>query len=435
MKTNFKYVTLMAAALMLGFSSCSNDEDAANGIANAGKTTAKVTLIQASPSTYSLASAGVPTAEEKVIKSAKLYIFNAVQILESIVSLEATDVTDGGAVASKTFETTAGAHYVYAVVNAPTLPATIVENGISLSAFEKEMLNVADEEALTGLITGEAGFFMTNVARPAATYFEAGGTIEAPKTISVVQIGRAVAKVNVVFSATAAMENGTFTAVQYKVRNNPNKMHLMPVIENGVLKTPYFADAYEAGSASKYFNATAAFIPAGTASYAMENSNISKVRNGKATNVLIKGKYTPVKVYNPDGSVGDAAADGTFYCVQGSDGRAYNATPDAAILGSNTLLTYSEGISRYRLNLADNDQSDEVAKYTVKRNSYFYVTIVSISGPGMDDNGNTMESGNGTTPDPDPNPEDPNDPISTETNIKATISVLDWTVIDQTGGI
>ena len=428
MMKKFKYVMLMAAALMVGFTSCSNDDvTGGENPVNGEKTMARITLTQSAVGTYAPANSEVPTTAEKEVKTAMLYIFNASQVLEETVPL----TVNAGAAESKVFELTTGTHYFYASVNAPAAVPAIAK-GTALATVEKTLIDVA---AIADLTDPANGFFMTNVSKPLGVNIVQSSEADAQaglKNDVKIQVGRAVTKVNVEF-APLTQTGGVLSNAEYKVKNNPIKMFFMPVFNAGKLETPFFNDATV--TLTNYFHNSTLIAADGqpaSASYAMENSN-ENPKKGNATYVMVKGTFTPEKTYDKDGGNENAAptTGDTFWRIERADGtymdKLYFENPSggtemtAAGAGAQ-ILEYTNGESFYGLWLADNSiTGDKVAKHTVKRNSYYYVVVTSVSGPGA----NTEE---GVVTDPE-------EQIDAETFIKASIEILDWTVIDQSGGI
>lgn len=428
MERILKLLTAMLIASTMTLVSCSDDTDDNGGkiVPNTGKTSVRFILKQSAPHTYAPANASTPTTEERTIKTASLYIFNSVKTLEQVVPM-----TVNSGAASEIFETTTGTHYVYALVNPPVskIP-TFSVGSTTLLEFEKSIIQLANIEELTNAAT--TGFFMTNITRPNAEVFNTGGTEDNPATTISIQVGRAVAKVNVEFKADPAQQPlGLLSSVQYTVRNNPKEMYLMPFYNGNVLETPFFNAAHDENN---YFD-NPSYINAdgSTATYTTENSNAGKVLKGKATYVLIKGVFTPTTTYNTQGvedaSVPSVGSD--FYRIYEPATntytvKIYSEAPSTTEVGAATndvnaqIIQYPGGVSYYPLFLADNTEIDEVAKYTVKRNSYFYLTIKSVNGPGISSSQDPIK---------------PNEPIVTDTWLEASIDILDWVVIDQQGGI
>lgn len=423
---NYFKSALLASAFIVGFASCSNDDEIGGAdLGDAVQTMVQVAITQSGPATYATEGA---TPDESKVMSVTLYIFNKNKVLEAVENLQ-TSLT-------KSFKLTTGMHYFYAALNTPSglLAANAVTIGMPMNAFEKVITGEITYGKLTNLTTG---FFMTNVDKEpvAKDLIKTTDPTANPVTI---KVGRAVAKVNAAFAPLSETGGGKLdpTTVRYKIRNNPKKMFFMPVYEADVLKTPFFGDVTPV-PADNYFHMTSyssALTSAfgNTALYTIENSN-EIPREGNSTHLMIQGKFVPEKSYNKSGAgekVG-AAANGDFWRIKvgGKNGvfsdKFYFEDPtNAAAAAGDAVYKYATGLSYYALWVADNSQTNATAKYTVKRNNFYKVTITSVSGPG----GNAEGGDNGAIVDPD-------EELDAETQIKATIEILPWNVIDQSGGI
>lgn len=444
MKINKFLIAAFAAAAL--FASCSKEETS-DVVPNGGKTYARITLTQNASSTRAFAEGAAPVGAEKEIRKVDLYVFNAAKVLEKTVPfVVGTDFTSGAATAAKIFEITTGTHFFYAVVNAPaglfTVPA-----GCTLAAFEKIVGTVA---ATTDLTVAANGHFMTTrngaVSQNLIVSSETEATVKNQVNLSV---GRAFGKVAVEFTATSAtMPAGNLTGVSYRVLNNPKKMHFMPVFVSGLLSTPLQAAATPY-SASNYFNETTYKGTDGTAAnsyYMMENSNDLGTW-GTTSMLIIRGKFTPKagNIFEADGTTpGTLDVDGTFFrlayvdannTIVAYDSKYYSERPTAA--ADQKVVSYSKGICYYYLPLVDDSFTGQ-AKYTVVRNSFFQVSITSVSGAGDTDGpGDGDDEDEDQEPDPDGgDPVDPTDPIDpANTFMSATITILNWSVISQNGDL
>lgn len=431
MKKSNLMIAALAAAFTLASCSKSNDSVNPSGDTPAGTATmASVKLSQLNNGTYAPANAKEPTAAERKINTATLYVFNGGRMLEKIVPLTVDNNGDAG----ETFEITTGPKYFYAVVNIPNANLSgISQTNTSLAEFEEKIITVTSTEALT--TNAANGFWMTNTTTPSVENLEVATFTEADTGVKnnfVISVGRAVAKVAVDF-APERQTGGQLSQVEYKVRQNPSQMYLMPVFNVGVLNTPYFADATVTGS---YFS-NPAYLETGTAaeyckypSYAIENANQTP-KQGNATFVSIKGVFTPATAYDEDGQNGKALNEGEdFWRIKTEDGiytdKYYFEVPTAAVVtaegGANAVATpYPGGECYYALYLAKNNETNATAKYTVKRNTYYWITINSVNGAGE----STEE---GVIPEPEK-------PLEETTWMHADIEILDWVMVDQKQGI
>ncbi|WP_163218571.1 Mfa1 family fimbria major subunit [Bacteroides sp. 224] len=417
---NFKHVSMIAcAALMAGFSSCSNDDDAAvnGGLMTSGEPTrAVISLTQA---TTTRVAAGA-TDSEKALKNATLYIFNASEQLVKAVPF--ADPT-----ATETVDLTTGSHYFYAAVNKTGLPT--IAAGTSMSDVEKTVLSISSLDDITNATNG---FFMTNATKPIAQNI-VKSTDGADNKINI-QVGRAVAKIDFILDANATQPTyGELSGISYKIGGNQNKMHFFPIMEGGNLLTPYYNKAYDAAN---YLTPTT-YTASGTGAYAMENSNdgtTTPLVQGKVTYAYIKGVFAPKAVLNADGTDGSASTDGTFYRLYDETAKAftagfYNAEP-SVVPADHKVAKYDKGECYYGFWM------NPTGKYTINRNNLYNVTLKFVNEIGtnseagdVDENGDPLDP---TNPNP---PIKPTDPIEEETKLQATIEVLDWNPVEQNGGI
>ena len=82
------------------------------------------------------------------------------------------------------------------------------------------------------------------------------------------------------------------------------------------------------------------------------------------------------------------------------------------------MLTYTNGISYYRLNIRDIRETTLTKKYAVNRNHYYKVNITEISNLGFNTAAGTI-------------PTEPTTPLETQTHISADITIEPWTVVDM----
>lgn len=437
MKTKFKYLTLLASAFLIGFSSCSNDDETGTGgkPVEGQKTIAKINLTQVNrATTYASTGTEAPSLDEKKVNSAILYVFSSTKVLEAEVPLNLTGTPTTGA--EKIFELTTGTKYFYAAVNVPSSKKPTIAIGTSMDDAIKSILTVSN---VTDLYPANS-FFMTNVDTPAAVYIDQAqesDVIAGTKNNITIPVGRAMIKASLDYTKANVTQpaNGELDNVKFLLANNPTKMYYMAYVTNaGQLETPYFNNST---IASGYYPdlttiSSSDFLAAdGSATtYGMENSN-KVVLAGNATYALIQGKFTPKKVVDKDGGNETAGTSGAdFWRIQLTDGsftdKFYNEIPtggsDMAANPGATAVKYTGGVCYYAFYLADNSVSgNSTVKYTVKRNSFWKMKITDVSGVGSNS--------------PEEVVPDPSLPIEAKTFIKGQIDILDWAVYDQSGGI
>ena len=439
---NFKYL-MMTAVLAIGLASCSNDDDNVGGGTTPGdgqKTVAKISLTQNTTlSTYAPTGQEAPIPAEKEIHSAVLYIFNSSRVLEAEVTLDLTSAAPAAG-AEKVFELTAGDKYFYAAVNIPAGKKPVIANGTAMNTAIKSILSVDD---VTELYPAASGFFMTNVSAPSATNIVVATQAQAEAGTHnniTIPVGRAMIKASMNYTKANVPQpaSGELDDVKFLLANNPKKMHYMPFVNTaGQLESPFFNDPTV--TVSNYYptlGATTAgltFLSADgtTTTYGMENSN-KEVKKGNATFALLQGTFKPATVVDKNGANPTTITSGTtFWRILKDDdtymSNFYFENPSggdemiAAGVGA-TIAEYTNGLCYYSFYLADNQISGQtVAKYTIRRNSFWKMTITDVGGPGTNTPGGVITN--------------PEEPIEAETYIKGRIEVLDWSVYEQGGGI
>lgn len=440
MKTKFRFLTLAVATLLVGFTSCSNDDETGTGgkPVEGQKTIAKINLTQVNrATTYASTGTEAPSLDEKKVNSAILYVFSSTKVLEAEVPLNLTGTPTTGA--EKIFELTTGNKYFYAAVNVPSGKKPTIAIGTSMDDAIKSILTVSN---VTDLYPANS-FFMTNVDTPAAVYIDQAqesDVIAGTKNNITIPVGRAMIKASLDYTKANVTQpaNGELDNVKFLLANNPTKMYYMAYVTNaGQLETPYFNNST---IASGYYPdlttiSSSDFLAAdGSATtYGMENSN-KVVLAGNATYALIQGKFTPKKVVDKDGgneAAGTSGADFWRILTDGSfTNKFYKEDPaggtDLTTIQTNdpaaTAVKYTGGVCYYAFYLADNSVSgNSTVKYTVKRNSFWKMKITDVSGVGSNS--------------PEEVVPDPSLPIEAKTFIKGQIDILDWAVYDQSGGI
>lgn len=440
------FILGLAAISMLTFASCEKEAPAGtpqtDNVVEGIPTTATINLAN-SPSTMADNDAtGTPT--ESKITDATLFVFNNADVLESIVQFDAAAIT----AKSVTFETTTGAKRLFACINMndkiaaynfKTVTTAANPNEITtLDQFKKTQQTITFAE-----ITAANNFWMTNLEKQPAQVIV--GNIAASNVFTVT-VGRACAKVSLVVGAGVAGSGGTLSDISYKVKQNPNKMYLMPVYEGAnytgaQLLTPYYPTAtqgtYLDGASITLTNPNEA-----KATYMTENSNQS-IMPKKVTYLEVSGIWRPNldQTLNPDGSPAatqlakgadfwrvakyDKPATATDKKIIGYKPGCYNAVPQAGqVAATEGAVKYEGGKCFYAIYVQDKNAGTDKElplRYTIKRNTFFKVVISSISGPGA----GTQD---GVIPDPDK-------PVEQSIEMTVNISVADWTIADLNAGI
>lgn len=443
------FILGLAAASMLTFASCETEapteKTPTDGVVEGIPTTATISLTNSGPSTMADDDAS-GTASESKITDATLFVFNNADVLESIVKFEAADIT-----AKKvTFETTTGAKRLFACINMNDKVTAWNFKTVTTAANPGEITTLAQfkkkEQAIANFtdITADNNFWMTNLeAQPSQVTV----TDAVASNKFTVNVGRACAKVSLAVGAGVTGSGGELSSVSYIVKQNPNKMYLMPVY-NGTnytgkqLLTPYY-DA--AASANNYISSASVVLnPATTAkpTYMTENSN-SAILAGKATYLEVKGTWTPnlenTREANGSQSTVALTTGAPFWRIAQYDKTptapdakitgyvnefCYKALPTVQMGTNQAPVKFENGVCYYAIFVQDKNAGTDKElplRYTIKRNSFFKVVITSISGPGSNDPG-------GVVPDPDK-------PVESTINMEVSIAVQNWTIADLNAGI
>ncbi len=400
-------------------------------------------------------SGGVALEKESRLNNIAVFVFNNQKLLEAFDSQD--EIRYGGfqqSTATFNFTVSVGRMYIFAVANVPKGYLSYATEGISMDEFSEEILKY-DLDVLTGkgfldidqsdinaLLNEESrGFFMTSkLDGTGIAQFWAQDDDDIGVNTFNLELERVVAKVAVAFDP-ASQPEGELSEVEYLVTNNPASFYVVQHYSGSAMITPnYYNNDIDPNN---YQDPLDGYLPAiipGMAetdkkwTYCMENSNFLP-REGTATMVMIKGKFTPGTWLQADGtSGGSATSDGTFWRVATvrSDGSKaldpgyYASSPVGAPLvpGSSDetkeILEYPQGICYYPVWLRNTNAGSGENQYTVKRNSYYKLTIDSVNGSGWNDPDESI---------------DPPTPLDRQVDIVVDISVSNWTTIDDSQGI
>ncbi len=483
---NFKYVMIACAALMAGFTSCSNDDEEAKQI-DGEDAIVRFSLVQNTQNTRANVDGGA-TDDEKKVHSAKLFVFNASQLLEKTIEFDPETT-------SKVETIKSGLHHFLVAVNYDV----DMDANITLSEGRKilrdKMTGMAD------IITkgGAPGYFMTNVD-DFSQNLSPTSTSTNPETVKI-SVGRAMAKVKMACEngdndTSLSGPKGKLVDIKYMAANNPKAMYNFPVRESGIYKAAYFDnDVYDWMSdddhndlyfpsikfADTYIDihdhATAVKpVPVATkepAIYIMENAN--KIpRNHNASYLLISGQFQPEEWVDVTNTQTTASSNGTFYRLYNVTHNQYYdyyiAATDAEIKNIDlkdfakadvdardriNVIKYENGYCYYAFYLRNDKAAASDSRYTVKRNVFYDVKLKQVLGagasvPNIVGNGGDDTTEGGKDPDKyipgtgggdgDGNNHDNNNgggptPIDENATIQGEISVEDWDVVEQPGTI
>ena len=162
----------------------------------------------------------------------------------------------------------------------------------------------------------------------------------------------------------------------------------------------------------------------GNTSYVLVSLQVTPQATADATGNVTQTALTPgttfyvlAKKELASGKITFALKDNQIlYFKQEADATTYKATQGELV--DYEVLTYTNGISYYRLNIRDIRETTLTKKYAVNRNHYYKVNITEISNLGFNTAAGTI-------------PTEPTTPLETQTHISADITIEPWTVVDM----
>lgn len=464
---------IFGAAMIASFASCTNEtnfgQESAGQVEEGIPTYARIKLsVNQMGSRAGLSrAAAITDGNESALKGGvRILIFDKNNVLETQEIVD-TEITSGTEV-DKLIATTTGYKTIYAIANPKAGAADEaiknITTGMTLSAFQNLKLDAVKQATQGGasdvLIAKADNFLM--VGSTTATLAPKTGQEYNPVSIDVTRLASKVAMkmsdaakksdLNFVPANTAVtVDNAKFQLAQnnkqsfvYVAPNNfsPSGADTQTEAEFdgekvfshltvGDWKTTTWTD--ELGT--KEF--TAGDLVMNNFIYTSENINQTP-RVGNITFAMIQVKLTPTKFTDENGML---AGDGTFYAVAqytkasttkadqivtyhgiySTEQKANEAITKLTQEGTHncSVITYTAGISYYRLNLRDLKKTTPFERYALKRNSYYQVLVNGINNPGVSNVKDLF-------------PSDQTTPAEETTNIKATIKVADWTDIQVT---
>lgn len=437
MKVNFKYAIMAVAALTLGLTSCSNNDEVTGGETDNGtETYMKVSINFPSTNAPQTRATGDNNAtdDEATVKEVDVYIYTSGGAYLSHNHLDANDFNQGMATANgdlyeaqKKIPTTTGPKSILVGINLPSTIATGLENK-TLS----EVLTTAQtltRAQLTNLTNGIPMFSTAVVdANFVADETDSRNTITAT-------VQRMVAKVTVEKSSGMKQDGveGELGTLEFAINNFNEKSYLVQKDKSTYFEDPNWASgSYQSSEFSdagtsdwKNIVTTVADVKTLDAHYAAENTSEGKTM-GEITRVTVRATFMPDKITVSDGYGGyeikDRVSDlnitnptTTFYTVTASatSGTAYfyDSTVADAYANDNhaTKVTYTNGLCYWNMYLnKENDQKEQ--QWDVVRNNFFRCQITRIVAPGN----------------PTPEVSNPNQKPDAETNIFTNIDIMNW---------
>lgn len=451
MKLKFVAVTMAAATAL--FAACNKETRfGQEGVVTEGVPTYASITVAVNNSGTKVATRAASQTGEKEIANVDILIFDKNGVLETVA--QGVNATESTGYQTDVIKTTTGQKTVYVIANNGGKVASLAP-GLSLSAFEQmmyEAVNVTEDEYKNKTITvpiATASQFLMFGSTP-ATLAEKK---ESDPNVVTLSVTRAAAKSQLFFnnvqtSATFQPENTavTFTNASSLLAQMQQQMYVAlgsrvsPAGNVTPWDNTYDKDANWIAARTVGFdqnNASEMTTVVEYSHYTAENVNTTPLMNN-TTCMLVRVKATPTTWSSEDGS---ESGDGTFYVIvkhttdvtgdqnyqtlesyygiYKDQATAQNVlTTDLANDAHYEILTYTNGYSYYRLNLRDMNQATSSARYSVLRNNFYKVTVTEINNIGWNNPGELV---------------DPDDerPVETETALKVTITVEDWTDVNM----
>lgn len=445
----YKYVTLMAAALITGLSSCSSDEVPADPNPEAGEET-KMSLSIVQPKTY--ATDNYATEAEVTINTVDVYIYNGSTFLKRVrLNKDAFNETP---TSSNTWElksnyaitTTAGDRTIYVGVNLPI--------GIAEKIERTDPATVAQTITEAEDLHKTLGFAMFSTTAKTSTLVVAKNVSNLPASnVIKATVSRLLAKVIVekgsqLTDSPIQLSGGTIQDLEFTISNVNTKFFPLPATSKPFIDpnwTSLWSDLSDFKKGKIFKNVSSngvAWKEETNTLYTTENTSQGDngvFREGDHTYVAVRGTYVPAAFVTLDAE-DKIIEDGSLY-VTGDDfflitvnGKRYffkDATAAAKyyslmnIPGVNTVKqeTYTNGLCYYAVFLNPNPIVEE-NPYDVLRNTIYKVTITRINGLGTptDIIGECTEPGE---------PGDPENPINEPTYMSVTVDILNWAYTSQ----
>ncbi|MDR1859547.1 MAG: Mfa1 family fimbria major subunit [Bacteroidales bacterium] len=418
MKMNFKHV-MLACALVAGFASCSKED---NYLPKEGQaTTMKLNIQFPKPGTKTAGDQNATELESKM-NTVDVFIFNtATGAVTHKAHLTSGQFSYSGGTGDDVYTgsakvaTTTGAKKIAVGLN---LPSTFDVAAVStMNDLQKQW-----ETSYTNLATG-TGIAMFSKDFVSADLVSVDDNSYDTQNKIDVTVERMVAKISVQKSQNLTLTSvaGILSDIKYSVRQVNKLTFPMQVKDANVVKDPnwatgtYNANDLEADANYVAVNAHDAAVLDWKVKYATENTN-EKPFEKLNTYVSVQAVFTPAVICDANGDKDDTKT-GTFstgddfytvklngdvyYFDDQADAEAFNTSVAS---GSAAVVKYTNGVCYFYSFINEADDFD------VLRNKFYNLTVKQIVPPGN----NTPEVKN------------PDDPISTKTDITLDITIEDW---------
>lgn len=440
MKLN-KY--LLMAAMGLGLVACTENDlvegGDSNGAQTEGTTYVGFSLKFNNPNTRATTTGTENgTQAEQKINSAYVIMADVNGNVEQIVS-----TADKGTGTSNTntdyyvFQTTAGVHYFYAVVNPDTEPTMEGDNATAKTIGDYFNTGVELTVADIASTTGGGNFMMASNAVKEA-YVEDGVTkdeaLKGTKNCFPIEVERATAKVTMTCADPELKDEsgndaaGTISDVTFNLKGGATMSYRMAqnTIEE-ILGNAWTSENLNISVPTDdgdYNNATPV--------YCLENIHATgSYVQGNTTYLTLKTTFTPAKVVDCGDEVKplkENTTTGSFYVVkqgdlagnylmasdldsyQGLEGNAGKLPAGVEVISE----AYTDGNCYFGpIWIGQEDATDEDGP--VVRNTWYNLKITGITLPG----------------DPNEPAIDPKQPLTPATNVAITLSVMPWNFINR----
>lgn len=431
MKTKFKYLMVLTAALVLGLSSCSKDDEQTGGtvIVDNGKPT-NMTLAITSPRTYATADPNA-TEAEAALNTVDVFIYNTSHTLVKHATLLLADFTLSSSSTTDVYTaitkipTTTGAKQIYVGVNltAP-VTASILANGVSA------VNSIANVSEITNITTG----FVMFSQEPTLATLVANDTDPANKVTATVK--RLVAKVAMQAGSGLSLNitGGVISDVDVAMKQINKRYFPLPFIDGAIVKDPNWESAAAGVIKTADFYDSNAYLPINVSGVAVKDLVANYVTENTSENQFedensyasVRAKFVPttLKTYtngtDATGGFSDLTNTGnavaTFYRLPLANGTSVfaaelNILTDYATANSLSpaaIKTYTDGFAYYNVFL--NTQNN----YNVFRNDFYKITVNRINGLGN----NIAEDVT-------------HQPLEDPTNISVNIEVTPWNLVSE----
>lgn len=445
MKLN-KY--LLMAAMGLGLIACTENDlvegGDSNGAQNEGTTYVGFSLkFNASNTRATTTGEEDGTAAEQNIKTAYVLMADASGNVEQIVS-----TVDKGTGTSNTntdyyvFQTTAGVHYFYAVVNPDVIPTKEGENATAktIDAYFNTGVTLTVANITS---TADGGNFMMAGENVLTADVEDGVTkdeaLKGTKNCFAINVERVAAKVTMTCENTAltnATNNagGTLDKTQFTLKQGAGVSFRMA--QASIIADDDNTFEYTSSPTSVYIKGTDPseeednIHRSAAPVYCLENIRGSYLQ-GNTTYLTLQTTFTPANVVDCADEIKDLKENtttGTFYVVKqgdlagnylmAADLQSYrDSKSDQSALPAGVEAisdAYTDGTCWFGpiwIGQTDTDKDNA----PVVRNTWYNLKITGITLPG----------------DPEEPTIDPEQPLTPATNVAITLSVMPWNFIDR----